>query len=185
MNTAASCFSPTWGATVLAIVLWFGHPSFGSQLGLSVGPDGVLMKDGKNYRGIGLNYFDLFSRTLERPEDNSSLSNLSALALAEVPFVRFMCGGYWPAEQRIYLTNRTMFFERLDRVVRSAETNRIGLTPSLFWHFATVPDLMGESIDQLGNPQSASIKHVRDYTSAADGIAFRHTVSRRRRADAR
>jgi hypothetical protein len=55
--------------------------------------DGVLTKDGKIYRGIGVNYFDLFARTLKRPEDNSSLSNLAVLAQAEVPFVRFMCGG--------------------------------------------------------------------------------------------
>src|SRR5690606_5054729 len=77
-----------------------------------------------------------------------------------------MCGGYWPAQQRLFLTNRAMFFERLDRVVRCAETNRIGLIPSLFWYFATVPDLMGESIDQLGNPESDSIKHIREYTAA-------------------
>jgi hypothetical protein len=112
-----------------------------------------------------VNYFDLFARTLKRPEDNSSVSNLAVLARAEVPFVRFMCGGYWPGEQRIFMTNRNVFFERLDRVVRCAETNGIGLIPSLFWYFATVPDLMGESIDQLGNPQSASIALIREYTT--------------------
>lgn len=103
-----------------------------------------------------MNYFDLFSRTLERPEDGSSLTNLAVLARAEVPFVRFMCG-YWPAEQRIFITTRAVFFERLDRVVSCAKTNEISLIPSLFWYFATVPDLMDEPIDQLGNPQSASI----------------------------
>lgn len=135
-------------------------------MGLSVGLDGALMKDGKNYRGIGVNYFDLFSRTLHRPADISSLSNLVLLARTEVPFVRFMCGGYWPAEQRMFMTNRTVFFERLDRVVRCAETNGIGLIPSLFWYFATVPDLVGDPIDQLGNPQSASIAYIREYTTA-------------------
>jgi hypothetical protein len=108
----------------------------------------------------------VFARTLKRSEDNSSLSNLAVLARAEVPFVRFMCGGYWPAEQRIFMTNRNVFFERLDRVVRCAETNGIGLIPSLFWYFATVPDLMGEPIDQLGNPHSASIAFIREYTTA-------------------
>jgi hypothetical protein len=66
----------------------------------------------------------------------------------------------------MFMTNRPVFFERLDRVVRCAETNEIGLIPSLFWYFATVPDLMGEPIDQLGNPQSASINYIRDYTTA-------------------
>jgi hypothetical protein len=36
----------------------------------------------------------------------------------------------------------------------------------LFWNFATVPDLVGEPMDQLGNPQSASIAHIREYTTA-------------------
>lgn len=155
-----------WFTVALLSALALGHATRGAQLGLSVGADGALMKDGKVYRGIGVNYFDLFSRPLARPEDSSSLSNLAVLARAEVPFVRFMCGGYWPAEQHMFLTNRTVFFERLDQVVRSAETNKIGLIPSLFWYFATVPDLMGESIDQLGNPNSAAINHIREFTSA-------------------
>src|SRR5437763_13269878 len=76
---------------------------------------GVLMKDSRPYRGIGANYFSLFSRLLKDPADTSALSNLTALAEARVPFVRFMCGGYWPIEQQIYLTNREVFFQRLDR----------------------------------------------------------------------
>ena len=51
-----------------------------------------------------------------------SSTNLAALAKAKIPFVRFMCGGFWPSEQRLYLTNREVFFERLDRVVRCAES---------------------------------------------------------------
>lgn len=155
-----------WFTPALLVALAFAHSAHGSNPWLSVRGDGVLTKDGKIYRGIGVNYFDLFARTLKRPEDNSSLSNLAVLAQAEVPFVRFMCGRYWPAEQRMFMTNRPVFFERLDRVVRCAETNGIGLIPSLFWYFATVPDLMGEPIDQLGNPQSASIAYIREYTTA-------------------
>lgn len=126
---------------------------------------GALMKDGKPYHGIGVNYFDLFSRTLAKPDDSSSLTNLAVLARANIPFVRFMCGGYWPSEQRAYFTNRDAWFAQLDRVVRCAETNHIGLIPSLFWFFATAPDLAGEHIDQLGNPNSKTIQWIRDYTA--------------------
>src|SRR5580765_473527 len=105
--------------------------------GLTVSNDFVLL-DGKRHRGIGANYFSLASRVLKNPNDGSSVSNLAVLARLDIPFVRFMCGGYWPAEQRLYLTNRTAFFERLDRVVRAAEANRSGLIPSLFWNLPTV-----------------------------------------------
>lgn len=131
--------------------------------GLSV-RDGVVMEDGHPYRGIGANYFSLFSRLLTHPYDTSSLTQLAALAKAGIPFVRFSCCGFWPDEQRLYLTNRQAFFQRLDRVVHCAETNHIGLIPSLFWNESTVPDLMGEHMDQYGNPDSRTIAFIRRYT---------------------
>ena len=131
--------------------------------GLSV-RDGVLMKDGQPYHGIGANYFSLASRVLKHPNDSSSLSNLTALAGARIPFVRFMCGGFWPVEQQLYLTNREVFFQRLDRVVRCAESNGVGLIPSIIWNSSTVPDLVGEHLDEYGNPNSQTIAHIRRYT---------------------
>ena len=132
-------------------------------LGLYV-RDGVLMREGKPYLGVGANYFSLFSRILQDPNDTSSLANLVALRRAGVPFVRFMGCGFWPADNRLYLADREEFFRRLDRVVLTAEASRIGLIPSLFWHTATVPDMMNESLDQLGVDESRSIEFIRHYT---------------------
>ncbi len=131
--------------------------------GLSV-QNGVLSKDGQPYHGIGANYFSLAGRVLKKPNDTSSLSNLTVLAQARIPFVRFMCGGFWPVEQQLYLTNREAFLQRLDLVVRCAETNGIGLIPSLFWNSSTTPDLVGEPMDQYGNPESKTIALIRRYT---------------------
>jgi hypothetical protein len=133
-------------------------------LGLTV-RDKTLMLEGKPYRGVGVNYFSLFSRLLADPNDTSSLTNLAALSRAKIPFVRFMCGGFWSAEQKLYLTNREAFFERLDRVVHCAETNHVGLVPSLFWNLPTVPDLAGEPMQELGNTNSRSIAFIRAYTT--------------------
>lgn len=135
-----------------------------APLGLEV-RDGILLKDGRPCRAVGANYFSLFARLLQRPADESSLTNLAQLARADIPFVRFMCGGFWPVEQKLYLTNRAEYFARLDRVVRCAESNRIGLIPSLFWNMATVPDLVGEPLDQFGNPDSKTIAFIRSYTA--------------------
>ena len=148
---------------VLAAAWGPALPVRAASPGLSVA-NGVLVKDGQPYRGIGANYFSLFQRLLKNPDDASGFSNLTALAQARVPFVRFMCTGFWPVEQQLYLTNRAAYFARLDRLVRSAETNGIGLIPSLFWHAAMVPDLVGEHMDELGNPQSKSIAFIRRYT---------------------
>jgi len=104
-----------------------------TSLGLTV-RDKTVMLEGKPYRGVGANYFSLFSRLLADSKDTSSLNNLAALSKAKIPFVRFMCGGFWPTDQKLYLTNREAFFQRLDRVVRCAESNHVGLVPSLFWN---------------------------------------------------
>jgi hypothetical protein len=40
----------------------------------------------------------------------------------------------------------------------------VGLVPSLFWHLAMVPDLVGEPCDQWGNPASKTHEFMRTYT---------------------
>ena len=148
---------------VLAANLMLGVAVYAAPLGLQV-QNGALMKAGQPYQGIGANYFSLFARLIQDPTDTSSLSNLTALAQAHIPFVRFMGCGFWPKDWQLYLTNRPVYFQRMDMVVRCAETNGVGLIPSLFWHLATVSDLVGEHLDELGNPQSKTIAFIRSYT---------------------
>ncbi|MCP4452159.1 MAG: glycoside hydrolase family 5 protein [Planctomycetes bacterium] len=131
--------------------------------GLSV-QNGVLTLAGKPYYGMGANYFSLFSRTLKEPSDNSYDAGLKRLSDAHIPFVRFMACAFWPAEWDLYLQDKAAYFKRLDGVVRCAEKCQIGLIPSLFWHMATVPDLVSEPMDQYGNPESRTIAFVQQYT---------------------
>jgi len=131
--------------------------------GLTVGPDGVLLKAGRPWRGIGVNGFDLFARTLRDPADTSYRDGLAALGERGIPFARFMCGGFWPVEWRVYREDRPEYFRRLDAVVAAAEASGVGLVPSLFWHMPTVPDLVGEPCSAWGNPASATHRFMRAY----------------------
>ena len=133
-------------------------------LGLTVA-DGVLLRDGKPYRGIGANYFDLFARVLHDPQDTSHRQGLARLARAGIPFVRFMACGFWPADNDLYLKDKEAYFRRMDIVVRAAEEQGIGLIPSLFWNLSTVPDMAGEPLDQMGNPRSRTIAFMRQYAT--------------------
>jgi hypothetical protein len=126
---------------------------------------GVVMRAGKPYRGIGANYFSLLARVLKNPDDDSSLKNLDALGKAGIPFVRFMAGGFWPSEMKLYQQDKEEYFRRFDKVVHAAETAHVGLIPSLFWNTSTVADLCGEPLDQYGNPDSKSIAFIRQYTT--------------------
>jgi len=151
------------GTVALALAVSIA-PAGAAGPGLSVRADGALIRAGKPYRGIGVNYFDAFSRTLKDPNDTSYDRGFRALAKRGIPFARFMCCGFWPAENRLYLNRREAYFRRLDRVVASAEFHGIGLIPSLFWHRSTVPDLVYEPCDQWGNPKSKTHEFLRTYT---------------------
>ena len=136
----------------------------GSAARLRVTGTGELLLDGKPFRGFGVNYFDAFSRRLHNPEDHSSREGFAALARYNIPFVRFMCGGFYASEWRYCLNNREACFAALDEVVDSAHKNGVGLIPSLFWWYPGVPDLVGEPMDQLGNPDSNTHAFIREYT---------------------
>jgi len=132
--------------------------------GLSVGPEGVLMHDGTPYGGIGVNYYDAFTRTLAEPPHETYKAGFRELASRRIPFVRFSAGGFWPRDWALYQTNRSEYFARLDGVIKSAEEQKIGLIPSLFWNSATVPDLVGEPVNRWGQTNSRTHAFMREYT---------------------
>jgi hypothetical protein len=134
-----------------------------TQPSVTVGEGGVLLKDGMPYRGIGVNYFDAFSRTLENPGDTSYRKGFEELAKRGIPFVRFMACGFWPADWKPYFSGKEDYFKRMDGVVRAAEEYGVGLIPSLCWHYPTIPDLVGESCNQWGNPDSKTIAFMEQY----------------------
>lgn len=158
-------FHSLFGGLLSSSCFLKANPSVKSPSGLYV-HNGTLMRGDKPFHGIGANYFDLFARRLQNPSDTSSLTNLRALGQAGIPFVRFMCGGYWPSEQRLYMENPSKFFALMDSLVEAAQRCGIGLIPSLFWNYSTPPDLMQEPMQALGDPHSRTITYIRQYTKA-------------------
>ena len=132
--------------------------------GLSRTKDGALQLEGKPFRGIGVNYYDLFVRSLENPSRTNAYPGFTTLREAGIPFARFSAGGYWPRDWSLYQTNSAAHFARLDAVVRAAEKEGLGLIPSLFWMLSTVPDLMGEPTQAWGDVHSRTHAFLRRYT---------------------
>ena len=129
-----------WLCILTAAIVAGGSSGRQHAQGLSVRADGVLIKDDVPFRGIGVNYFDAFSRTLKDPDDTSYEAGFRALAENGIPFARFMCTGFWPKDMKLYETDKAKYFTLLDGVVRAAEEHGIGLIPSLFWYMPTVPE---------------------------------------------
>lgn len=163
----------TWwgGAAMLLFALWAcsgvrrapvtARPS----LGLSVGEGGILLLEGRPYRGAGVNYFNAFIRTLDEGNfaDTSYRNGFRYLQKRDIPFVRFAVNGYWPKSWGIYRHHPERFFENLDAFVDAAEEFGIGLIPSFFWHTPTLPDLVGEPVNQWGNPDSETSRLMRQF----------------------
>lgn len=135
-----------------------------SSLGLSAGRDGTLLRDGVPFRGVGVNYFDAFLRTLRHPGDDSYRDGLRKLGANGIPFARFAACGYYASDYRLYLQNKEKYFQQLDGVVKAAEESHVGLIANLFWVSYGVPDLVGEPRDQWGNPDSKTRQFMRSYT---------------------
>jgi hypothetical protein len=125
--------------------------------------EGKLMKEGKTYKGIGVNYYDCFRRTLYSEGDISYIDGFRQLKNYKIPFVRFMAGGYWPTDYKLYLNDKNSYFEKLDRVIVTAEEFGIGLIPSLFWNSFTIPDIVEEPVGSWGDPNSKTIEFMKNY----------------------
>lgn len=146
------------------------------SFGLSAGPGGTVLRDGKPWRGIGVNYFDCFLRTLANGDDSSYEAGLAELARCGIPFARFCATGFWPKDLELYQNNKGEYFRRLDGVVCAAERQGVGLVPSLFWSFPCVPDLVGEPAGSWGDRGSRTHAWMRNYV--------REVVGRYRRSPA-
>jgi hypothetical protein len=138
--------------------------------GLTV-EQGLFMKGGHPFYGVGVNYFDVLIRRtgLEgRSAAGSALAydqGFQTLREYEIPFIRFCAGGFYPKDWDLYLKNKEAYFKIFDQLVADAEKYGIGMIPSFFWNYATVPDLSGEPINQWGNPQSKTHEFMRQYTT--------------------
>jgi Cellulase (glycosyl hydrolase family 5) len=150
----------------MALLISAANAQQGTQkppLGLS-NDKGQILLNGKPYRGIGVNYFNVFARTLTNDSDQSFETGFKKLSEAGIPFARFMACGFWPSEWNLYLKDKEAYFKKMDRIIASAEKHQIGLIPSCFWKMACIPDIVGEPMDQLGNPNSKTIAFIEQYT---------------------
>jgi hypothetical protein len=144
--------------------------------GLFTDERGELLLGAVPFHGIGVNYYDAFTRTLDKPARTNYDAGFRELAARRIPFARFSAGGFWPQDWGLYQTNRSEYFARLDGVVKSAERHGIGLIPSFFWHLSAVPDLVGEPCNRWGDSHSRTIAFMCQYT--------RELVTRYRRSPA-
>lgn len=136
---------------------------------------GTLQLDRQPFSELGANYYDAFNRVLTNPTNTSYTAGFAGLKQKGVKYVRLDITGYWPKYFMLFWTNRAEYFARLDAVVASAESNGVGLIPSMIWNFWTLSDVAGEHVDQWAVANSQTRQKMREYVAA---VVTRYANSR-------
>ena len=118
--------------------------------------EGKFHRSGKPYCGMGINYFNGFTRLVANPADTTHKQGLAT--------IRTNFGGFYPTDWNLYLSDKPRYFELMDQFVNECGRLGIGIIPSLFWTAFAVPDLMKEPVAAWGDPQSKTIAFMKTYT---------------------
>lgn len=140
------------------------------HLGLYVAEDGTMMKDEKEFYGVGINYYSLINGSSKIGRTYDMTEPLQTLELFKeygVKVVRFNLGFFNSKEWKdfIFTTDQNnefvidqerkaenKHFEALDKVVKKAEELGIGLIPSFAWN----PPAISDAFDEPCNKAFAS-----------------------------
>lgn len=135
----------------------------GVPAGLTVDSRGLVCRNWQPYRGIGVNYFDAFMRTLSDPATTSYRADFQVLAAHKIPYARISLCGFVPNDYKVYINNKTEYFRRMDGVIKAAEDYKVGIIGSLFWSNSVCADIAGEHMDAYDDPTSKTYTFMRQY----------------------
>jgi len=128
--------------------------------------EGTLMRSGKPYRAMGVNYYTCFNTLIDHPENRDFVEGFRVLREEfDIPFIRFSGCSYGSNGWELYTEDPEEYFRRFDLVVREAEKRHLGLIPSLFWYVCSVSDFCDEPLSELGNSDSKTRALYRKYAT--------------------
>ena len=135
-------------------------------------PIGVYIRNGETmlgvtpYRAMGVNYNNCFGLLLRDAGNHDFVEGFRILKEDyKIPYIRFMAGPFDHRGWALYAENPEEYFRRMDRIVKQAEKQGLGLIPSLFWDAVAVPDFCNEPLSALGERESLSRVFIRKYTA--------------------
>ena len=147
-----------------------------ARKGLYVSSDSTqtasIYLNGAKYYATGTNCYELLLVSLHKKRDaqgridlSDSFAALDVLRRNGVGIVRFNCGVYFASELTAYTQNREEYLLALARLAAYAEKLEIGLIPSFFWIYTTVPDYVREPYRSWGIEGSRTTEFLKAYTT--------------------
>jgi Cellulase (glycosyl hydrolase family 5) len=125
--------------------------------------DGVLLKDGKPYRAMGINAVGLADEILAKGKDATrSFQAIEYLGRRHVPFIRFWASYFdnW----KPYREDPQKYWRNMDLLVEACEKAGVSLAPTLFWNPWEIPFQFGEFRPAWLDDESQTRRFVDRYT---------------------
>lgn len=128
-----------------------------------------LLLDGKPFRAVGVNKFDVLSQFERGGEDRAqAVAALDSIARAGFRVVRFGAVGFYPKDMALWPNEE--YWRRFDDLVAAARARRLLLIPVLCWNTYLWPDMAGESVrDMLTDRDSRSRQYAELYLTQVVG----------------
>ncbi|MCS7225175.1 MAG: cellulase family glycosylhydrolase [Armatimonadetes bacterium] len=124
-----------------------------------------LFLNGKRFRQIGVNKFDLFLRFLEGGESrDQALAALDQARHYRLRVLRFSAAGFYPRQMSLW-PNQPIYWSLMDDLVAQSKKRNLYLVPVINWNLYLFTDMAGECVqDLLTNPDSRSRQYLWLYT---------------------
>ncbi|WP_251546040.1 cellulase family glycosylhydrolase [Pumilibacter intestinalis] len=138
------------------------------HIGLYLAEDGTMMKDGKEFYGLGLNWYAMLNRVYlyDKWNPKNSLDAMEILAEYDVRVIRFNISGYTANDWEYVIKKEDKYFEVLDVLADKAAELGIGLMPSFFWAITAVTNYFGEPWQAaMRTPESKSAKYMNEFVT--------------------
>lgn len=138
----------------------------GQDLGITVSPSGLMLKEGKPYRSIGGN--DPFDSAEWFENNNASyLQTFAQMKASGLKTVRLSTKGWYASWKLSYLsiTDKAAYFAKMDQIVDAAAQNDVGVILLLFWWVSAVSDNYGEPEIAATIPGSKTYKAMAQFAT--------------------
>ncbi len=127
--------------------------------------NGQLLRDGRPYRGIGLNITAIADDVLDHgPAARDSLQAIRLIGAEKIPFIRFWAS-YFSNHVR-WQSDAAKYWKHMDLLIDTCESAGLGMAPTLFWNDWSLADELDEFRYAWGDPESRTRQYMERYVQA-------------------
>ncbi|MHB9035520.1 MAG: cellulase family glycosylhydrolase [Armatimonadota bacterium] len=121
-----------------------------------------LLMDGKPYRAVGVNKFDLALQYIRGDDDTAKAAKaIEDTAAHGFGVVRLGLIGFYPKDMALWPTDE--YWKRLDTMFAAVRRANLKIIPVIYWNAYLFPDMTGETLQYLITNKDSRSRQYLDY----------------------